>query len=471
MSSQGSPLFIAQEALCFYPISTIYNSCPRYLFYALLLASCMTRWTGWLTDVFLGTAATYAGVAAIQAFILIASVSKPKDVEAVTIPYLPTNTSIRDAFPQLVTGTNQVVIQPGALELDGDAVLAVVVTGYLVFLPLQCWSRVLSKERVRVILFSLWNLLMLAGSICGLVYSTSVSKVPTQYMFCYPDYPPFEQTKNDGWHSEWRNTTWNSSVWDIFSSPTLWNQLGDLCFNPCFNSSQVLRQQTSLTAFVQPRDDNAAHPHSFWAKLAYSSGYIYSLIAVSVILNCILLCFRLLPFRSRIPALKVVTIWKERKDIWNKLKSGAEKARNMAREKKQHSPHRRTLWSRLQGVVNPEVIKQWASLLIDVILLVAILLSIIISPFTVIAFVVWIEWCIYNDGPAEEHPQQVGQWSYLVSIGLLLLSAVILRLRYRVSSAAELDRDIEVLRRRLVNLEARREAYSEPGEEETNGDR
>lgn len=222
---------------------------------------------------------------------------------------------------------------------------------------------------------------------------------------------------------------------------------------------------------VYPRDDDDPHPHSFWAKLAYSSSYIYSLIAVSVILNCLLLCFRLLPFRSRIPAMKVAIIWKQRKDIWNKLKSGFETARKMDRGDNENPCHQRTVWRRLRSHLSPKVIKQWASIWVDVILLAAILLSIIISPLTAIAFVVWIEWYIYNDGPAQENPQQVGQWSYLVSIGLLLLSAVILRLRYRVSSVAELDRDIEDLRRRLVKLEERREAYSEPGEEDLNGDR
>ena len=97
--SNFSARFIAQEVYCSYPISTIYGSGPRYLYYALLFLAYTTRWRGWLSDVFLGTAATYAGTAAIQAFILLASHQKDPPPTSVTIPYVPDGANLTLPFP------------------------------------------------------------------------------------------------------------------------------------------------------------------------------------------------------------------------------------------------------------------------------------------------------------------------------------------------------------------------------------
>lgn len=465
----SSPLFVAQEAQCFYPISTIYDSCPRYLFYALLLASCLTRWTGWLADVFLGAAATYAGTAAIEAFILIASPAKRQPPSPVTIPYVPGNTTLWRFFPQLVTDTRQVVVQPAALELDGDAVLAIVVTGYLVFLPLQCWSRVLTNDRARNVLFYLWNILMLAGAICALVYAADKANTHIQYMFCYPDIPPFDQTTSDGWQNSWRTSTWNTSVWDTFSNISNWGVLGDICYNPCFNSSQILRQPTSLQAWVPAPDSELAHPNHFWERILYSKRYIYSLIILCFILNFLLLTFKWLPYESRIPSAQVVVIWKERKAIWHSLKDGVRASLLRSREEQagrketgSFTQTQHSRWHRVRPFFTMRVVKAILRVLIDLTILFALLFSIIISPLTIIAFVVWSEWWINNDGPSQENPQQVGQWASLVSIGLLLVSAAVLTLKYRLASKAELDNEIEKTRQHLANLELRRDARGQP---------
>lgn len=64
--SELSPLFTAQQVVCAYPISDVWASTPRYLYYALLAANLVLRTRSWLVNVFLGAAATYAGAAAIQ---------------------------------------------------------------------------------------------------------------------------------------------------------------------------------------------------------------------------------------------------------------------------------------------------------------------------------------------------------------------------------------------------------------------
>lgn len=462
--NSSRPLFIAQETVCYYEISTLYNSCPRYLFYALLVASCVTRWTGWLADVFLGAAATYAGTAAIEAFILVASEQKKPTPAPVTIPLIPENTTLWNDFPQLITDTNEIMLQPGSLELDGDAVLAIVVTGYLVFLPLQCWSRVLTHQRARNVLFYLWNMLMLAGSICALVFAANKSNIPTQYMFCFPGLPPWETTSNDGWQSSWRTSTWNNSVWDIFSNITQWNTIGDICFNPCFNSTQTLRQPTSLRSWVASKGSELVHPDRFWDKLVYSRRYIYSLIILCLVLNLVHLTFKFLPYRSRIPSAQIVVIWKERKNIWNGFKGELQAAQARAEDLSDHKEGglahsmQPSWWSRARPFFSTIFIKAFLRVLADFAILFGLVFSMIISPFTIIAFVAWAEWTIYNDGPAQESPQQVGQWSYLVSIALLLISAAILTLKYRLATTSELNEEIGKLKSDLEKLEKRKEA-------------
>ncbi|KAJ5399376.1 hypothetical protein N7465_009865 [Penicillium sp. CMV-2018d] len=426
--NMGSPLFVAQETLCFYPISTIYNSCPRYLFYALLLATCVTRWTGWVMNVFLGTAAAYAGTAAIQAFIMVSSYQTPQDPGPVDIPYLSANSSLRKEFPSLVTEADHVVVSPASLELDSDAVLAIVVTGYLVFLPLQCWSRILTHDRARNLLFYLWHALMLAGSICALIYGAKIPRDSPQYMFCFPDLAPYGDTSNDGWQASWRTSTWNDTTAD-----------GDF---------------------------HVATSHSFWKKVIYSHRYIYSLIILCLILNCLLLTYRFLPYRSRIPSAQIMVIWKERKNIWKSFKDevcdGLKPPNNLDDNEEDPGPaNKKTpVWHLMQHILSRRFVKSFLHVLVDAAILFGILFSMIVSPFTIVAFVVWIEIQIFNDGPSEETPSQVGQWAYLTSLALLLISAAILKLKYWLASSAELENEITALKQHLRDLEKMKEARS-----------
>ncbi|CAI7649523.1 unnamed protein product [Penicillium discolor] len=445
---------------------TIYNSCPRYLFYALLLATCVTRWTGWVMNVFLGTAAAYAGTAAIQAFIMVSSYQMPQDPGPVDIPYVSANSSLQNEFPSLVTEKDHVVVSPASLELDSDAVLAIVVTGYLVFLPLQCWSRILTHDRARNLLFYLWHALMLAGSICTLVYSAKRQKISPQYMFCFPDLAPYSDTSNDGWQASWRTSTWNDSVWDTFSNISRWNQLGDICFNPCFNTTQILRKPSSLHSATADGDFHLAASHSFLEKVIYSHRYIYSLIILCLILNCLLLTYRFLPYRSRIPSAQIMVIWKERKTIWKSFKDEVSDAiklpTNLDNDEEDPGPanNKTSVWHRMRQILSRRFIRSFLHVLVDATILFGILFSMIVSPFTIVAFVVWIEIQIYNDGPSEETPSQVGQWAYLTSLALLLISAAILKLKYRLASSAELEREIVTVKQHLGNLEKMKEARS-----------
>ena len=91
-------------------------------------------------------------------------------------------------------------------------------------------------------------------------------------------------------------------------------------------------------------------------------------------------------------------------------------------------------------------------LLLDLCILFAVGFSIVISPLTVLAFVAWIEYYIHEDGPAQETPKQVGQWAPLASIGFLVVSAGILKLKVWVAPRREIEWEIEqVLKHRLYS--------------------
>ncbi|OOF98978.1 hypothetical protein ASPCADRAFT_2403 [Aspergillus carbonarius ITEM 5010] len=453
-----TPVFIAEEVICAYPISTFYDSCPRYLFYALLLATCLTRWTGWLADVFLGAAATYAGAAAIQAFILVSSPPKQPPAEPVTIPFVSNHTSLWDTFPALITETDQISLTPAALDLDADAVLAIVVTAYLTFLPLQCWSRAISQERARYILFSLWHILMLAGSICALIYWPTLRNTPVQYTFCYPDLPPTTTPiSSDGWEPRTRPSTWNTSIWALFTNDTLFNQLPSICFYPCFNTTQVLRQPTSLEAVIASGDYRVHQRSRFWDEVVYSQRYIYSLIILTMIVNVSLLLFKILPYHSRLPSAQVRTIWSERNAILHGLKTDYRSTIHLSRSHRtavmEKTRLRLSMWKPARGLITLHAVGLWVRLLLDTVVLCTLVFSIIVSPLTVIAFVVWIEYYIHEDGPSQETPKQVGQWAPLASIGFLVVSAAVLKVKYWVASREELEAEIGRLRGELGRLE------------------
>ncbi|PYI23989.1 hypothetical protein BO99DRAFT_322432 [Aspergillus violaceofuscus CBS 115571] len=465
----STPLFVAEEVLCTYPISTVYDSCPRYLFYALLLATCVTRWTGWLSDVFLGAAATYAGTAALEAFILVSSPPQNAPSNPVTLPYIsPNNTallaSLTPSFPSLITNTTTLLITPATIDLDADAVLAIVVTAYLIFLPLQTWSRAFTHSRARFILFSLWHVLMLAGTISALIYWPRVRNTPTQYAFCAPDYfPPEATVSSDGWQAWQRPTpSWNSSVWAIFSNTTLFNSLATVCYYPCFNTTQPLRQQSALEAAVADTAADHTARSAFWSRILYSERYIYSLIALTLVVNAHLLLFRCLPYRSRIPSSRVRTIWRERAaiargfraDWFAGVATGNRGSDSSILEKTRATLATATTAPRaITCLLHLHTLGFLVRLLLDLCILFAVVFSIVISPLTVLAFVAWIEYYIHEDGPAQETPKQVGQWAPLASIGFLVVSAGILKLKVWVAPRREIEWEIEQVRGRLKRLE------------------
>jgi hypothetical protein len=81
-------------------------------------------------------------------------------------------------------------------------------------------------------------------------------------------------------------------------------------------------------------------------------------------------------------------------------------------------------------------------LIIDIFALLTLLAGIIISPPLVVAFICWIEWYIRNDGSTNETINQVGQWSPLVSVAVVLFAALVYQLKGKLASADEIRDEI-----------------------------
>jgi hypothetical protein len=126
---------------------------------------------------------------------------------------------------------------------------------------------------------------------------------------------------------------------------------------------------------------------------------------------------------------------------------------------------KRSVWHRVRPIFTLRFLKSFSHILVDAAILFGLIFSMIVSPFTIVAFVAWIEFQIYNDGPSQESPRQVGQWAYLVSIALLVISAGILTLKYRIASSTELENEITEVKKHLGNLERMKTARSVPNEE------
>ncbi|KAF2137970.1 uncharacterized protein K452DRAFT_93396 [Aplosporella prunicola CBS 121167] len=442
-----NPSFIAQEAFCFYRISDFYGPAPRFLFYILLVASIATRRHGWLFSALLGAAATYAGTAAIHAFILLAGRPHVPEPVPVSIPYVSPDSKLVSSISSLVTGVTSVMVQPGAVELDTDAILAIVVTGYLVFLPMQCWSRVARRGRARYYLILLWSFLMLLGTICALVLRPDAYHQPRQYMFCQPEFPSDKADTNEGWPEEVASMSkhdgWNSTVWNIFQDRTLWESLADNCFHPCFTTRQILRKPGLLEGV--PVGDMSVVRIASHSEIWQS--YVYAMVATSTVASVFLLFLDISRYESRVPYANPRNIWKDRNIIFDSMIADIRadhKSDGLLQPARTCGEWCRTIVMRM---------KIWHSVFLDIIILTVLVSSMLLSPLAAIVFAMWIEWNLTGDGSAEESAKQVAQWAPSVSIGLLLVSAMILQLKYRLATKDEIEEEIEETKTHLKKLE------------------
>lgn len=467
-----TPLFTAEWVTCAYPISDLYASTPRYLYYALLVLVFLTQWHAWLANVFLGVVATYAGTAAIEAFILSANSPHISPAQTVSIPSIPPasvpGNATLSAIPNLVVNVTTIDVQPAALEYDIDAVLAITVTGYLMMLPMHCWSSAVRTNRARHFLIFLWNILMFGGMICSILLWPTMFDSPLQYRFCYPTILDTNYVTSDGHYdnSFWKGE-WNATIWDAFENFEIAANLNDNCLYPCFNTSQILRRPSSLVGAItnstkNPRLGNAL----LWAGVTIPEGNVvtesklaylmYSALIVTTVIMVVFLLFALSPARktTRIPVQRPKDLlWSARKEIfhmlWMEFQQGLRKAILALCSPIATCKHISTMPGQELRQKNWKFLR----FLIDILALLTLFVAMILTPVTIVVFIVWIEWYIKHDIVSSEAPQQVGQWSSLTAIGLTIISALILRLRYVMATRNEVQNEIAEVREHLVELE------------------
>lgn len=430
----------------------------------------ITQMYTWLANVFLGVVAAYAGTAAIEAFILAANPAKIPDPVNVTIPYIdrasvPGNETL-SPIPNLITNFSNIVVRPAAMEFDIDAVLAVVVVGYLFMLPVHCWSSTVRTSRVRQLLILIWNAVMLAGMICAIIVWPTLFDSPLQYRFCYPTNLDSDSVTSDGMYdADLWNGDWNSTIWDIFANFTKANSINNNCFYPCFNTTQILRRSQTLVAAVNSRSARTS-AQLLYAEVApaitnivkesYLASLMYLALAMTTVTMILMLVFVLTPIRRliRVPIHRPAELlWSARKELFHALwqdfvsgctnlvfvfqhpKSAYETARSISSE----VLHRKAQKAMRFGL--------------DILALIMLFIAMVLTPVTIVVFIVWIEWYLKRDLVSSESPQQVGQWTSSVSVALVLVSAALLKLKYPLAGETELVNEIGQTQEHLERLE------------------
>ncbi|KAF4556583.1 Hypothetical protein D9617_1g084610 [Elsinoe fawcettii] len=482
-----TPLFVAQWVTCAYPASDVYGSSPRYLYYALLVAVFFTQWYPWLANVFLGVAATYAGTAAIEAMVLKAYSHAEPIAQTTTIPFINSTVAMADAvlsgIPNLILDRDTIDIIPDALDFDIDAVLAITVTAYLTMLPVHCWSSFVQHNRARRLLVLLWNVLMFAGALCALIIWPTLLDTPLQYRFCYPGILDSASVTSDGnVNSSTVTSGWNETIWNTFSNYSNALDLNSNCYYPCFTTNEILRRPNMLVAntdtYRSPRTKSAlaaagiSDPSPGLIKEYNLTQLMISAIVITGFTMIIMLLFLLTgaSHLTRVPLHRPKEIFHRATApfpaIWTDMKSGSRRAwtslfsPSKAWHGFTHQPvrtRRRKAWHLLRFAL-------------DLLALVILFIAMVLTPATIVVFVVFIEWYIHLGFGNGESPKEVGQWATSVGVGLVLVSALVLRLRHAIASRGEVEGEIEETEDKLRKLRTLLEGKKERRKEEEEGD-
>lgn len=469
MSKEAFTL-VAQNVMCAYPISDIYAPASRFLFYVLVVLTFLSIRIRWLSHVFFGAVVTYAACAAINAFIIISYPAKVQAPQNVTIPYIPAIsnwTTGANPLKAVVTGARTVTVQPDAVELDIDPITAIVVTSCLVGLPLQIWSRTARSSIIIRYMILLWNVIMLAASVCALLAWPSASLASPQYRFCFAGILDADTQNSDGWDSKYWTGSWNSTIDNIFSHPqTTWQEMSNNCFYPCFNTTQVIRQSSSLKSVVATPQTKFAKLHNpnrnasdAFAPLIYVAVWVFAAAQVFLYLVSVL---RLGSPELRSTIHEPHHLWRKRRFVWKRLAANGQRS-----------------WVTLKGVCRLPLRlrgkhregEEWplaqdlipvARLLVDTTALVTLITVFIASPCVIVAFICWIEWYIRNDGDPNESISQVGQWAPLVSVAVVLIASSVYHLaKEPLASERELRQEIKQKEASLEKLRAKLEKRQE----------
>jgi len=310
---------------------------------------------------------------------------------------LYTNSQVPDGIVQLPNGLEH-WISSTVFELDNDGTLAVVGAGFLIALPMALWSSQFRRPDTKAILV-LWTALMFIGMVCCLFnlycIDTTSDGPYRQSRFCYPsNNDSFPVTRGDEIISV--EGDWNSTIWKhFFQDPKDFRD----CIYPCFYTTAILRSQDEVTAI--PFSDILPSNPRYWG-FVFIKAMAYVCVPCTMLLCLGVLVLRLFDFSTSVSTL------------------GPTKQRPKSIRY-------------LVGLIN--------------------CYGMIITPITLLAFVIWVELAIRLDIQSETY-HHVGQWTPLVYFGLVVTSAFVGQFweLYRVRRAVSKFRDEKVIRSLLESL-------------------
>jgi len=349
--------FVAyQDVTCVFPMSGQYGRAPRTLYYFLLIFVAVVRKENWLTAGAAATCLTFGGAAAVHSIILTS--------------YLSLGRSPMPDGPVLLPNSSTITVVALATDLDSDATLAVVGTGFLIVVPLALWSSNFKHAAAAPILV-LWSLLMSTGMIASMINLYSVDGSSSgqlkQYRFCRPglnDTLPFS-----GNSATFVNGSWNDTVWSFFEQD---GKLSSECFYPCLSGNQILRPSDALTV-IRFFDLLPSDPLYF--SMNAIAAIIYGCVPLSILICLVILILQLRGYDLQ----------------WDF-------------ESAYQTSWRSWLKKFILGAINAY--------------------GKILSPFVFLVFLIWIEWIISYDLQAESM-EEIGQWAPLVGFALALVAAIV----------------------------------------------
>jgi hypothetical protein len=349
---------VFNDVECVFPLSGQYGRAPRVLYYALILFVVGFRRQDWLTAGAAAACLIYGGTTAIHALLLAPSLALA-------------NPSIADGIVTHTNGSN-IFVKALATDLDTDAALAIVGTGFLIVIPMALWSAQFRHSGAVPILV-LWIILMFVGMLCSMAVLYGVNGSGTgpllQHRFCTPGYN--EAFPFSGDPAPLVNNNWNETVWNYFANSTM---NPPSCIYPCLSTTYFLRQPGDLHV-VKFVEIEAPSP-LYWGMYILAA-VIWSCVPLTIIFSITILVLRMRGHRSTSPSIPL---------------------------------HYRPLSLKLSGLnYLVRVLNFYGKVLI---------------PFVFVIFLFWAEWILSYDLQSEEM-QLVGQWAPLVGAGLVLVAAFV----------------------------------------------
>ena len=367
---------------------------------------------------------TYSATAAIHALVLVSIRTKliPSDIADWMVVLVSGTAGPSGEFDGTGNHPLWLPVIPMAWDNDGDPVLAIVGTAFLVLLPMQIWSNTFKRSNTKSVLY-LWSATLLMGTLCALINAAYVDVAAfTQLRFCPPglnDTIPLTNGGVDNVGRDWAQANdayyWNATVYNYFRHNT--TNYPNICLYPCFSTSWPLRDPTEITVQANSTGSVADSNLGWWLFVA-----VY--IAVSSSALSLLTIFAIefsrqsptqprsgaqmsqLRFQSVInPAVHLV----ERAigtvgTAWRKYFASRDPALTRVR--------------RTAPSVNRPLVLVWNFYVACI-----YLYAKYVSPVVVLLFVIWIEWYIWTNDPPAETFRHIGQWGALVAAGVIVIGA------------------------------------------------